>query len=55
MRRKTVGKPKCKSIMDAALKDDDEADRRRIRQILAKPMKDRINFLRVKVGQGSSL
>ncbi len=55
MRRKNIGKLKSKSIMDATLKDDDEADRRRIRQILAKPMKDRMNFLRVKIGQGSSL
>ncbi len=55
MKRKTIENPELKSIKEAVQKDDEEADRRRIRQLLAKPMKDRMNFLRVKVGRGSSL
>ena len=55
MKRKTIETPDIRLIKEAVRKDDKEADRRRIRQLLAKPMKDRMNFLRVKVGRGSSL
>ena len=39
----------------AGLLEDEEADRRRIRALLRRPMNQRTNFLRVKVGAGTAL